>query len=985
MIRKLIIIVCPLIFTFRLSAQNFPGGFNFYLPPDDTTSQRFLPRFPVKAIAAEDFVQIDADGHLIVNKQPIRFWGVNAVADGAFPNTAKAWFIAGRLRKMGFNLVRFHHLDNPWSRESLFEWGRDTRHLNRVTLDRMEKFISELKKNGLYLNMNLHVSRTVQMEDGIVDADSIRDFGKGVSFFDPDLLPLYKEYAQQLLTHVNPYTGLSLANDPVMAMVEITNENSLYRMWRDGQLKPFSRGGNIMSRHSKQLDELWQNFLTSKYGNTENLRQAWDVGARNGSGMEMVKDGGFEHNPIFTYWQLEQHNPARGSMGMEVANPYAGKFYARVSVTQTDGIGWHIQWKQVGATIQKDSLYSVTFAARANENRAIYVSVMREVSPWTRYGGASFLLTPQWQTFSFSFRAAETCQQVTRLSFLLGESVGTYWFDEIHFTPSSIKGLMEGESLEERTVQRMDYSACATFTDARVMDMSAFYLKLQDDFFAEMIGYLKNVLQVRVPIVTTNWNVGPADLAVQSNGDYIDNHSYWDHPQFPNIPWSSTDWLINNTPMVRATDGGTIPALFGGVGFKNKPFTVSEYNHAFPNRYQSEGVLFLCSYASFHDVDGIMFFDYGSTVNDWESDRIDGYFDIHRNTAMMALMPACARAFRDHFISPAQKTLDLAFSQEDVLLLPKRDSGDWRGPQIFPRMLALQHALRNASFSSAISFDANTLPAEPSNPYTSDTGQIVWNTNGLLQTATERFIGLTGFLAQFPGHNIGDLQLISASDFATLTWISLTEQSLSMADRSLLTLASKTQNTNMIWDGTSTVHSNWGSSPTQLYPTKVTLRLHILADSIRIYPLNSRGAAGSSFTTYHPVTGQTFEVALDQNLNRTTWFGVERFGVGTKVHFQESDSKPPTTLALAPTFPNPFNATTIIKYELPKRTKVRIKIFNLFGQEISSLVDEEKEAGRYDVQWPGEEDQNRQLASGLYWVRLESEGSIISRKMLLIR
>src|SRR5512133_1038710 len=155
-------------------AQNFSYGFNFVLPPFDSTSQRFLPVFPMQPILNDHVVTIDQAGHFSVAGKPIRFFGVNIVADGAFPQRAQAFAIAGRLRKMGINLIRFHHMDNPWSQNSLFEQGSDTRHLNPVTLDRLEYFLMALKLNGIYADINLHVSRTVNSKDGIPDADSIQ-------------------------------------------------------------------------------------------------------------------------------------------------------------------------------------------------------------------------------------------------------------------------------------------------------------------------------------------------------------------------------------------------------------------------------------------------------------------------------------------------------------------------------------------------------------------------------------------------------------------------------------------------------------------------------------------------------------------------------------------------------------------------------------------------------------------------------------------
>lgn len=232
-----------LLFISTLSfAQSFNNGFNFYLPSSDSSSQKFLPAFPKAAIGDNEFVSINTEGKFSVNGKRIRFWGTNSGADAAFPSKSIAGAMSGRLRKFGFNLIRLHHLDNPWSSKSLLG-TTSTRQLNQPYLDILENYIANLKANGIYVNMNLHVSRTFRAADGVTDYDSIPEFGKCVNFIDPYIMQLHKEYAQQLLTHVNPYTGKALVEDPVMAMVEITNENSLYRNWRSNQLKPIAEGG----------------------------------------------------------------------------------------------------------------------------------------------------------------------------------------------------------------------------------------------------------------------------------------------------------------------------------------------------------------------------------------------------------------------------------------------------------------------------------------------------------------------------------------------------------------------------------------------------------------------------------------------------------------------------------------------------------------------------------------------------------------------
>jgi hypothetical protein len=98
-------------------------------------------------------------------------------------------------------------------------------YLNPATLDRLENLLAEMKQNGVYACINLHVGRTFNSLDGLPDADSLQDYEKAINYFDPQIVFLHKEFARQFLTHVSPYTGRTLAADPVMAMAKWTNES----------------------------------------------------------------------------------------------------------------------------------------------------------------------------------------------------------------------------------------------------------------------------------------------------------------------------------------------------------------------------------------------------------------------------------------------------------------------------------------------------------------------------------------------------------------------------------------------------------------------------------------------------------------------------------------------------------------------------------------------------------------------------------------
>ena len=88
----------------------------------------------------------------------------------------------------------------------------------------------------------------------------------------------------------------------------------------------------------------------------------------------------------------------------------------------------------------------------------------------------------------------------------------------------------------------------------------------------------------------------------------------------------------------------------------------------------------------------------------------------------------------------------------------------------------------------------------------------------------------------------------------------------------------------------------------------------------------------------------------------------------------------PQEFALAQNYPNPFNPSTTIRYELPQTAHVRIKIFDVLGRQVETLIDEEKEPGRYNIVVNAAD-----LASGVYFYRIEAGDFRMVRKMLLLR
>ncbi|RKY75168.1 hypothetical protein DRQ00_10995, partial [candidate division KSB1 bacterium] len=93
----------------------------------------------------------------------------------------------------------------------------------------------------------------------------------------------------------------------------------------------------------------------------------------------------------------------------------------------------------------------------------------------------------------------------------------------------------------------------------------------------------------------------------------------------------------------------------------------------------------------------------------------------------------------------------------------------------------------------------------------------------------------------------------------------------------------------------------------------------------------------------------------------------------------------PQSFSLGQNYPNPFNATTEIRFGLPRVSRVIIKVYNLLGDEVCTLVNEEKDAGFYSIHWNGKDDMGREVASGIYIYVMKAGDFVESKKTLLLK
>ncbi len=167
---------------------------------------------------------------------PVRFYGANLCNTAQFLTKEWAERLADRLAAAGYNAIRLHHQDAGLS--LLTENGSTA--LNPVRLDQMEYLIHCLKQRGIYITVDLYVSRP--LTKGEIPEFPEQTVGraafKPLAYLLDSAMTNWEVFARNWLTHVNPYTGLALKDDPALISISLINEGNLNST---SQAEPYTR------------------------------------------------------------------------------------------------------------------------------------------------------------------------------------------------------------------------------------------------------------------------------------------------------------------------------------------------------------------------------------------------------------------------------------------------------------------------------------------------------------------------------------------------------------------------------------------------------------------------------------------------------------------------------------------------------------------------------------------------------------------------
>ena len=245
-----------------------------------------------KLAGEHGFVARSRDGNDFVlgDGTPARFWAVN---DGAFDKNLSRH--ARFLAKRGINMVRYHCNITPTN--------GDLMDIDRTDRDHLWKGVAAMKREGIYVTYSPYWAGPARVKPsmGILDTGGAGNWG--LLFFDAKLQTAYKSWLKQVLAETNSYTGIPLAKDPALAIIELQNEDSLL-FWTCQAIKGSAR---------KELRRQFGSFLVEKYGSLASASEKWQHAAPSPD-QDAPDDFPQGEAALYMTWELTQH---RGGAGQQ--------------------------------------------------------------------------------------------------------------------------------------------------------------------------------------------------------------------------------------------------------------------------------------------------------------------------------------------------------------------------------------------------------------------------------------------------------------------------------------------------------------------------------------------------------------------------------------------------------------------------------------------------------------------------------------------
>jgi hypothetical protein len=274
-----------------------------------------------KEAGQSGFVRLspDGEGFALGDGQSVRFWAIGS-SMGKQPPDEVARHVRF-LAKVGVNMVRIHSQIAPKGR------GSRITDVDEEEINGIWRFVASAKAQGIYTTISPYWASSAEVTGWGIEGYTGSTPLWGLLFFDEALQGRYKAWIRALYARTNPYTGIPLARDPAVALIQVQNEDSML-FWTMLGLKPAQQ---------ERLGKKFGAWLVGKYGSLDGASRAWEGVGQVGDDFARGKVG------LVNVWQMTQ--PQTGGMARRVADELAflvetqRTFYADIVAYYRDTLG----------------------------------------------------------------------------------------------------------------------------------------------------------------------------------------------------------------------------------------------------------------------------------------------------------------------------------------------------------------------------------------------------------------------------------------------------------------------------------------------------------------------------------------------------------------------------------------------------------------------------------------------------------------------
>jgi hypothetical protein len=406
--------------------------------------------------------------------------------------------------------------------------------------------------------------------------------------------------------------------------------------------------------------------------------------------------------------------------------------------------------------------------------------------------------------------------------------------------------------------KNMFSSACL----GRGADTKEFYYQTEYVFFHKMNDYIKS-LGVRALVAGSNhWEPWDADLKANASLDFIDRHSYWDHPSGG---WSMQENItFKDLPMVKSKQNCVTELANGRVD--KMPFTVSEWNSLIPNEFRAGAPIIMASYAAFQGWDAFLQFNFSNY--EWKN-ILTHFADFSVCPDMLSNWAPAVMIYRSGYV-PEGKEKMVEYVSDDDMFFTKTSSyklvnNDYTTPLFIRCFKTFNREERDKKYDPKLKKDAALSMNQ----------ELYWNfKKGMFQIAADRVQGGAGFFRdEKEGVRSRNFRAKSKNLYASIFLVSLDSLPITNSSKLLLNTVARMDNTGTKYSPNHTSVIYGGSSPILLEPVYSECRITTARfKKVKIYTLDANNYKKDEYRNFSTPDKNTIYITTDERSKTLSYY-----------------------------------------------------------------------------------------------------------------